>query len=472
MACNRRRFLRVASWGALMAHVPGPNPLAASQRPGRPRPSAAQLRWQNAEFGVIFHFDIPIAARAHAPNNSTRQTFDPNSYAPDQLDTDQWLAAAKAAGARYAVFTATHFNGFLQWQSDAYPYGLRQSRWRNGKADVVRDFVDSCRRAGLEPGLYLSTHRNAYWTVWGHYVDWGRGRGSPRQAEFNRVAERMTLELCSNYGPLLQIWYDAGVKTPAEGGPDVLPIFEKYQPDSIFYSSRDRADYRWIGNEDGVAGRPCWASMPGRGRGGVSHNAPAWKPRLAGGDPAGTVWAPAMCDTVLRGVRPVHDWFWAPNHEHAIRSVPDLVDIYEKSVGRNANLVLGVVIDPHGRVPEPDARRLAEFGRALQPYRRFLAETSGHGPEVRLELQRPGHGPLPRINAAWIMEDIRQGERIRTFTLEAEMPGGDRRILETGRSVGHARLVRFPEITPVALNLRVHRAEGRPHIRRLAAVRV
>ena len=285
--------------------------------------------------------------------------LDPNLYQPSQLDTDQWLDAAKGAGARYAVFTATHFNGFMQWQSDLYPYGLRQTSWRGGEADVVGDFVASCERAGIAPAIYFSTHRNAYWTVWGHYVDWGEGRGTAKQARFNAVAEKMTQELCSRYGPLLQIWFDSGVLTPAEGGPDVLPVFERHQPDGVFYHNMNRAGHRWIGNEEGFAHYPCWATMPG---GDVSHRADAWKPLLESGDPDGAVWSPGMVDVPLRGAADVHNWFWNPDQEYGLHSIDALVQMYYDSVGRNCNFVMGAVVDPEGAVPEADVERLRGAG--------------------------------------------------------------------------------------------------------------
>jgi len=141
-----------------------------------PKPTVGQLVWQDAEVGVIFHFDLAICAGEFAPNNMVRKVMAPSLYNPKKLDTDQWLEAAKAAGAKYAIFTATHFNGFMQWQSDLYPYGVKQAKWRNGKGDAVGDFVNSCRKHGVKPGLYFSTHRNVYWGVWGHYVDWGKAR--------------------------------------------------------------------------------------------------------------------------------------------------------------------------------------------------------------------------------------------------------------------------------------------------------
>ncbi|RMF97196.1 MAG: glycoside hydrolase family 29 [Planctomycetota bacterium] len=427
----------------------------------RPLPTPAQLRWQDYEVGIIFHFDMPIAARAAVPNNATKQTFDPQLYNPTKLDTDQWAEVAKAAGARYAVFTATHFNGFMQWQSDLYPYGVKQAAWRNGKGDVVADFVRSCRKVGIEPGIYLSTHRNAYHTVWGHYVDWGKGKGTAKQERFNRIAEAMTDELTSRYGPLSQIWFDAGVKTPAEGGPDVLPIFERNQPDSIFYHNKDRSDHRWIGNEKGYANDPCWATMPGEGD--VSHNADRWRPLLSSGDPDGTVWSPGMVDVPLRGYDGIHDWFWAPDHERGIEPLDRLLAMYYQSVGRNCNFIIGAVISPEGLVPEADARRLAEFGTEIR--RRFdrpaVAETRGSGNEFLLLFSE-----AKTIDHIILQEDIALGERIREFVVDSS---GSPSELARGKSVGHKRILRFEPRPLTWIRLRITKQTGVPHLRRFAA---
>ena len=461
---SRRAFLGVAATAAAAAATRLGRAGTASAAASRPLPTPAQLNWQDAEVGVIFHFDMPVAAGDPAPNNLTRRVFDPDLYRPAKLDTDQWAEAARAAGARYAIFTATHFNGFLQWPSDAYPYGVRQSRWRNGRGDVVGDFIRSCHRAGLQPGLYLSTHRNAWWTVWGHYVNWGKGRGTRKQKEFNRAAERMVTELCSRYGKLIQIWFDAGVKTPAEGGPDVLPIFERLQPDSVFYSSRDRSDHRWIGNERGHAGVPCWATMPGAPHG-LSHNTAAWKPLLATGDPAGGAWAPGMVDIPLRGAHGVHDWFWRPDHARGCHPLDDLLKIYEQSVGRNCNLVIGAVVNRDGLVPETDARRLAEFGTALR--RRFgkpLARARGTGRTLELALPQPAP-----VGWVAVQEDIRHGERVREYVVEARAPGGDWARVADGQSIGHRWIHRLPGTPLARLRVRVLRADGKPHFRALTA---
>jgi len=426
-----------------------------------PKPTPAQQRWQDAEIGVIYHFDLPIAARRFAPNNTVRETLDPHLYHPEKLDTDQWLEAAKAAGANYAVFTATHFNGFMQWQSDLYPYSLKHTRWRNGKADVVEDFVNSCHKAGIKPGIYFSTHRNAYWSVWGHYVNWGKGRGTAKQAAFNDIAEKMTAELCSRYGPLIQIWYDAGVLTPAEGGPNVLSLFERYQPDSVFYHNLNRADFRWIGNEEGYAGTPCWATMPG---GNVSHRAKDWKPILATGDPSGSVWSPGMVDVPLRGANGVHNWFWHPNQDNALHSTEALVQMYYESVGRNCNFVIGEVVTPEGLVPRGDIDRLAAFGRKVRErFGKSIAETNGTGHVLELKLPRPR-----RIIDIVLMEEISGGERIRAYEIQGLAEGGNWQLLCSGQSVGHKRIERFESVKVSAVKLHVTESIAEPKIRTFA----
>jgi alpha-L-fucosidase len=463
---TRRNFLHAGS--TLLAGAALRPPLArgaSTSDPVRlPLPTPAQIAWQDCEVGVIYHFDLPVAAGDTTGNNATRKTFDPNLYQPRQLDTDQWIEAAKACGARYALFTATHFNGFMQWQSDLYPYGVKQTSWRGGKGDVVGDFVASCRKAGITPGLYFSTHRNVSQQVWSHYVDWGNGRGTPAQEKYNRIAKKQMEELCSRYGPLGQIWFDAGVKTPSEGGPDMVPIFDRYQRDSVFYHCTDRSEHRWIGNEKGYANYPCWATMPGK-IGELSHNAPAWKKILGTGDPDGAVWSPGMVDVPLRGANKVHDWFWAPNHDHAVEPLDRLVQMYLESVGRNCNFILGEVVTPEGLVPTPDITRLAEFGREIR--RRWgspVATTSGRGAQFDLLLPKP-----TRLTSVAFMEDIAHGERILAYRLTGRRPDGQWLEIARGRSVGHKRIEHFAALEVTALRLTIDQSKAEPRLRQFAA---
>lgn len=427
------------------------------------RPSPAQIAWQDCEVGVLYHFDLPVAAGNYSLQDASRKTFDPNLYQPKKLDTDQWLTAAKSAGAKYAIFTATHFNGFMQWQSGLYPYGLKQTSWRNGTGDVVGDFVASCRKVGITPGIYFSVNRNAFFGVYDHYVDGGKGRGTPAQEKFNHLAEKMTEELCSRYGPLIELWFDAGTKTPEEGGPDVLPIFEKHQPNAVFYHSAARGDHRWIGIESGFANYPCWATMPDRGQT-LRHNTTEGRKLLATGDPDGPAWSPGMVDVPLRGVGKIHSWIWTPDEEHAIQPADVLVRMYHESAGRNCNFIIGAVIDRDGLVPKPDAKRLGEFGTQIKRrYGRPLAETKGEGSVVELKLRQPMN-----LDAFLAMEDITQGERVREYRLDGLAAGGEWRKLCDGQSIGHKRIQEFPRLKVSVVRIQFTKFIATPKLSRLA----
>jgi len=425
-----------------------------------PKPLPRQLAWQECEVGAIYHFDIPV----YLPGGwqwqpAYTQTLDPKVYNPRKLDTDQWLAAAKALGARYALFTATHMGGFLQWQSDLYPYGVKQSPWRGGKGDIVGDFVKSCRRVGIKPGLYIGLRFNAYWKVARQRVNFGRGGDPQKQEQYNRLCERMVTELCTRYGELVEIWFDGGTLCPAEGGPDILPIVEKHQPNAVFYHSDERSEHRWIGNESGIAGYPCWATVPSIEA--IRHGVRGQPRRdiLAHGDPEGKLWSPAMCDAPLRN----HSWCWRPNEERKVRPLSALLNMYYKSVGRNCNLILGVVVDRDGLVPKPDFERCVEFGKEIS--RRFaqpIAQTRGRGMTIELPL-----GGEKEVDHAIIMEDVAQGERIRKYVLEG-LAGNEWREICRGLSVGHKRIEQFAPVRVSALRLRCTAAVAEPIIRKLA----
>jgi len=459
---NRRRFLEAAAAGAAAMAI-GPRTWSAEKdsAAGLAKPLPRQVVWQDCEVGAIFHFDMPLFADGGwSPRKAIHQTWDPDRYRPEKLDIDQWVAAAKAMGAGYAVFTATHFNGFLQWQSDAYAYGVRQAAWRGGKADLVRDFVESCRRAGIRPGIYLSCFRNAYWKVDRYRVNYGKG--GERQAEFARTCERMVEQLCSRYGPLVQIWFDAGLISPEDGGPNVLPIVDKHQPNMVFYHSPERREHRWIGNEAGFAGYPCWATMPGIDTAEAAHKGRLKDGRklLLHGDPDGRLWSPGMVDAPLRG----HHWCWKPGTEGTIESLDTLLKWYYQSVGRNCNLIVGLTPDPSGLLPEADAKRCEEFGKEIR--RRFgrpLAETSGSGDEVVLALPKPA-----TVDHVSIMEDIAGGERIRQYGVEGLGPGGEWQTLCEGISVGHKRIQRLKRTEVATVRLRVTQSVAPPRIRSLA----
>lgn len=426
---------------------------ADTRKQKRALPSREQLDWQDMELGMFFHFDITV----YQPGWDWRTFKDlppADAYQPAKLDTDQWLAAAQAMGARYAVFVAKHCSGFLQWQSDLYPYGLKQTSWRAGRGDVVADFVASCRKHGIKPGLYASTGANAYLRCDANRI---AGGDAEAQARYARLCERMAAELWSRYGDLAEIWFDGGALPVGEGGPDLVPILLRHQPGAVVFQGPDGTPnlIRWVGNERGVAPYPCWSAAFG-----TTHDDGTIESQYAG-SPEGPMWVPGECDVPIRR----DEWFWKRGEEDKVRSLDELMAIYEHSVGRNCNLLLNANIGPDGLVPEPDFSRYAEFGREIvRRYGHPLAETRGAGMALELALD-----PAREVGAVAIMEDLAQGERIRAFVVEAQAADGGWRPLYAGTSVGHKHIARFPGVATGRVRLRVTESAGEPRIRRLAA---
>lgn len=430
----------LTSLAALCAGVP----LCAGE-PEIPVPAEHQVKWHEAEMGVVFHYDLHVFDGKVYGQGTNRidPVEDYNIFNPVHLDTDQWIRASKAAGAKFAVLTATHETGFGLWQSDVNPYCLKAVKWRDGKGDIVRDFVNSCRKYGIQPGIYVGIRWNSLLGIHNFKAE-GEGEfAANRQEWYRRYCERMVTELCSRYGDLFMIWFDGGADDPRGMGPDVEPIVNRYQPECLFYHNVDRADFRWGGSESGTVGYPCWSTFPTP----YSHNkdiesAAAHIELLKHGDPDGTCWVPAMADTPLRGANGRHEWFWEPGDEDAVCSLETLMDMYEKSVGRNATLIVGLTPDPDGLIPEGDVKRLAEWGAEIS--RRFgspLASVSGEG--ERLALKLPS---VQQADCCIIQEDIVKGGRVRSYRVEARVSGKWQTVC-TGTSVGHKRIAYFD--TPV-----------------------
>jgi alpha-L-fucosidase len=427
-----------------------------------PVPTKQQAAWQDYEIGMFFHYDLNVFMVEKWPDWDHRHYDnwpEPGIYNPKKLDTEQWMEAAKAIGAKYAVLTASHGTGFMQWQSDAYPFGMRESPFQNGQGDLVRDFVESCRRHGIAPGLYSHLKCNGYWRA-DHpgLVNKGKGGDPERQAEFAKARITMCRELWGNYGPLAEIWFDGAIPDPELVGYDVLPLLCEMQPDAMIFQG-PLTTIRWIGNERGEANYPCWAPVPSVAEA-ESWEARGMNERLTTGDPDGSTWLPGECDVPLRK----GEWMWKPGQEDLIKSVDDLIGVYERSVGRNCNLLINANPDPDGLVPQADIQRYKEFGAALrQRFGESAAETSGRGTMVELPLPHP-----TVVDRAIIMEEIAHGERIREYVLEGSVEGVWTPIAH-GQSVGHKRIEQFPPVKASRIRLRVTKATAEPLVRRLAA---
>lgn len=437
--------------------------LSWGQQRNYPVPTPEQVRWHESEIGVVFHYDLHVFdnVRYSQAVNRIVPVSDYNIFNPEHLDTDQWVLAARNAGAKFAVLTATHETGFALYQSDVNPYCLKAVKWRDGKGDIVRDFVNSCRKYGLIPGIYVGIRWNSLYGIHNFKAE-GEGEfARNRQLWYKHLCEGMVEELCSRYGDLFMIWFDGGADDPAGDGPDVLPIVTKYQPHCLFYHNLQRADFRWGGSESGTVEYPCWSSFPQP----YSHHRQSDTERthlqlLKHGDSNGQYWVPAMADTPLRGANGRHEWFWEPADEDAVYPLNDLVDKYYKSVGRNATLILGLTPNPDGVIPVGDSIRLQEFGNTIrQLFGKPLKSISGKGKQLDLKLPQESE-----VRQCVIQEQIALGERIRRYKVEAKVNGKWQTVCE-GESVGHKRIQKFNPVKTRQLRLTVMQSIDIPQVR-------
>ena len=405
-----------------------------------PLPNKQQLAWQKAELGVVFHYDLHVFDKSKYNQSTNRITpiEDYNIFNPEQLDVEQWVISAKAAGAKFAILTVTHETGFALFQSDVNPYSMKSLKFKEGKADLFKDFTDACRKHDIKPGVYLGIRWNSFFGVHDFVVD-GEPNGvmqKKRQAYYNKMVEGMVKEICTNYGPLFEIWFDGGASTPEKGAPDVLPIVKKYQPDCLFYHNDQLAEARWGGSESGTVSYPCWSTFPynvtGSGESaipGISKNGFAL---LKGGDVNGNYWVPAMADAPLRGFNGRHEWFWEPGDEKNIYPLDELMKIYYQSVGRNATLIMGLTPDNTGLMPKEDVQRLKEWGDEIK--RRFdspIAVTKGKGKTIELKLDKE-----TEVNQFVIQENIALGHRVRAFSIQVH-ESGKWITINKGTSIGN-----------------------------------
>ena len=456
----RREFLKAAGAGAgALALSRGAVAGIDGDEARLPTPTPPQLVWQDAELGLVYHYDLHLFHEGPYSQQENRKTDygDPDKFCPRLLDTKQWIQAAKACGAKFAIITASHETGFRLWQSDANPYCLKATTWGHGKRDIVEEFIAACDTVGIKPGVYMGTRWNGRLGVWDFKVT---ERSPLTQEQYNRLIQNEVEEICGRYGKLFEIWFDGGAHCPEHGGPDILPIFERLQPDCLFYHNWQRADARWGGTESGTVPYPCWATMPWQGGHAQFEGTAAGSYEvLKHGDPNGKYWRPAMSDSPLRN----HHWFWQPDTEHTLFSLEALQDMYYKSVGRNSTLIIGAAPDARGLMPEGDIERLKEWGDWIRnQFAHPIAWTSGEGPSVELTL------PHSRaIGHAIIQEDIRDGERVREYVLEGFVAGEWKRLSE-GSCIGHKRIERFAPAEVSKVRVRVTKAVGKPRIRNLA----
>ena len=418
-------------------------------------PSKAQNKWANAEIGAMFHFDLQVFEPEYKWRSDRNYQPELSIFNPKELNTDQWIQSAKAAGATYAILVAKHCSGFSLWPTKAHYYSVKNTPWRNGKGDIVKDFIASCKKYGLKPGLYASASANAYC----HVDNPGLVLSGElkEQNNYNEIVKTQLTELWSQYGDLFEIWFDGGVLPPDKGGIDMLSLLEKYQSGAIVFQGPYgfNNNIRWVGNEDGVAPYPCWACAD-------STTSATGVIQIKGlnGNPEGNFWCPGEADFPLRKNNSFDGgWFWHKNQDDSIRSLGELNELYLKTVGRNTNMLIGIVVDNRGLVPDADMKRLTEFGNEIKnQFSKILGSASGQGNLLSIRFKSPQY-----VKYVVIQEDISKGERIREYSI-AGMENGNRINICKGTSIGHKRIeiIRNRQLT--GIKLQIIKSEGDPQI--------
>ncbi|MGX1365785.1 alpha-L-fucosidase [Streptomyces canus] len=476
MTVSRRLFVTAAA-GLAVTGLPGPAAARADDRfsriPVSPddteadlvrkasqvRPTARQIAWQGLERTAFLHFGVNTFTGLEWGTGDE----DPDVFQPAGLDTDQWAAALKDGGFKLAILTVKHHDGFVLYPSRYTGHSVASSSWREGRGDVLRSFADSMRRHGLKVGVYLSpADENQY--LHGVYAN-GSAR-SPRTipalvAGDDRTPDRsFTLpatdygahmlntlyEVLTEYGPVDEVWFDG-----AQGRipPDKV---ESYDWDSWYTLVRTLApdaaiavtgpDLRWVGNESGIARENEWSVIPvkenqyGRTDWALSYDTPDEGSRAALVKARPTTdylqWWPAECDVSLRD-----GWFYHP--EQQPKSVDWLTEIYFGSVGRNAVLLLNVPPDTDGLLHPTDVVRLREFRERIdRELPRDLAQGARRtfAPDrVTLDLGRE-----QEVDRVRLAEDIRHGQQVESFVVEAYRDGAWNEVTAAG-TIGASRIL-------------------------------
>jgi len=410
-------------------------------------PSKRQIEFEDWEFGLFLHLGMYSFRRnwTNPAGNYARQ--DPNIFQLPGLDCDQWIRTAHEAGMRYAVLTCKHHEGFCLWPSEYGDYSVKYSSWRNGKGDVVKEYTDACHKHGVKVGMYYSPY------------DASTPLYENDAAAYDDYFVGQMRELCTNYGDVDILWFDG---CHSEGHvynwERICAAIHGYAPNALIFNM-GQPDFRWIGNEYGVASLPNWNV--------VEQLAFSVNQAEDSETVTDKMWLPAECDCRMR----LHSWGYNPDDEHTIKSVDELMGLYYYSVGRSCNLLLNIGPNPDGLLPEKDAARLLEFGREI---RRRL----GH------PLAKLGDPNVTRTNNSWVYqpgeptlvdhvvlaEDIARGEHVRTFEIRIHIgdPVKDKFppvTIYKGENVGHKAICSFPPVSAKSMVVEVTKADGEVHMK-------
>jgi alpha-L-fucosidase len=426
--------------------------------PYEPVPSENQLHWQEMEYYAFVHFSL---------NTYTDQSWgfgneDVKLFNPDKADCRQWARICKEAGMKGIIITAKHHCGFCLWPSKYTEYSVKNAPWKNGKGDMVREMADACKEYGLKMGIYLSP--------------WDRNHPDYGKPEYITYFRNQLTELLTNYGEIFEVWFDG-----ANGGDgyygganenrtidrttyydwrNTYALIRKLQPNIVIWNDGgNRGDLRWVGTEEGFVGETNWSLLNDTGD--VPWN------MLHYGLETGNVWVPAEVNTSIRP-----EWFYHPGEDTKVKTVPQLMDIYYNSIGRNGSLLLSFPIMSNGLIHPTDEKMALDFAKAVnESFAVNLAEKAkavatnirGNAKEFSAVNAIDGNnetywatddnvskasltidlGNPTLFNRFMVQEYIRLGQRVKAFVVEALVDGKWKEVAKA-TTIGYKRILRFP----------------------------
>lgn len=420
------------------------------------RPSERQLRWQRLGFTAFAHFGINTFSDREWGDGQE----DPRTFAPSDFDAGQWAATFAAAGMRGVVLTCKHHDGFCLWPSATTERDVAASPFRAGRGDVVAEVAAACRAHGLGFGVYLSP--------------WDRSQPSFGTPAYHAVFLQQLRELCTNYGPLFEVWFDGAHCPPDDPAlfdwQAVFRLVRELQPEAVIAITGP--DVRWVGNESGDPRADEWSVLPlaDAAPGAFPTDRQSWRAlwalrernqqrdlgsRAQLGSAAALCWWPAEVDVSIRP-----GWFHHAAEDAQVKSLAQLVDLWFRAVGGNSNLLLNVPPDRRGRIAAPDAAVLRDLGAYLQAT--FGTEVSAAA------VQRKAYAKVGEVYfAAPTTVDVfdlgedtaATGQRVEAFRLEVRQNGGWREFARGG-AIGCRRLVRTQPTTGDAFRFWIEQSRG------------
>ena len=442
-----------------------------------PVPEPKQVEWQQMETYAFIHFGLNTFNDREWGYGDT----DPKTFNPTNLDCEQWAQTLVKAGMKGVILTAKHHDGFCLWPFEGTDYSVKNSPWKNGQGNVVKELSEACQKYGLKFAVYLSP--------------WDRHQANYGTPEYLPYFYAQLHDLLTNYGPVFEVWFDG-----ANGGdgwyggakdirtidrknyynyPRIYEMLDSIQPQAIIFSDGGPG-CRWVGNEKGFAGATNWSFL----RKGEVHPGYDKSYELQYGHPDGNQWVPAECDVSIRP-----GWFYHPEEDDRVKSPEQLVDLYYRSVGHNATLLLNFPVDRRGLIHPVDSANAVRFHEMIQQQLKTNL-VAGMTPKVSNErggdfvasaltddnfdtywatedgvttadIEFSFDTPT-RMNRMMLQEYIPLGQRVKAFVVEyldkdTWLPV---KLNEETTTIGYKRLLRFETVETKGMRIRITDARG------------